>query len=44
MNRIFVLGMIFAMVSVAAAWSISESVEKRLASAIFLASCARATR
>lgn len=31
MNRIFTLGIIFAMVSVAAAWSINESVERRAA-------------
>ena len=31
MNRIFVLGVIFAVVSVAAAWSINESVGRRTA-------------
>ena len=31
MNRIFILGLIFAVVSVGAAWSINESVEKRSA-------------
>jgi hypothetical protein len=30
-NRIFILGVIFAMVSVAAAWSINESVARRTA-------------
>jgi hypothetical protein len=30
-NRIFILGIIFAMVSVAAAWSINESVQRRAA-------------
>jgi hypothetical protein len=29
MNRIFILGVIFAMVSVAAAWSVKESIERR---------------